>query len=97
MARGDPSKSKIRSYFIKPFMMNKITFHTGAKGGDETMVPHKGKRAGPLRQFIPRKPHSTGVKLHMLADAVHPFVTDIVFVRRPKSEEIRGALGGGGR
>ena len=32
MAHGYPSKSKIRSYFIKPFMMNKTTFHTGTKG-----------------------------------------------------------------
>ena len=32
MAHGYPSKSKIRSYFIKRFMMNKTTFHTGAKG-----------------------------------------------------------------
>ena len=32
MAHGYPSKSKIRSYFIKPFMMNKTTFRTGAKG-----------------------------------------------------------------
>ena len=27
--------------------------------GDETIVPHKGKRAGKLRQFVPRKPHGT--------------------------------------
>ena len=32
MAHSYPSKSKIRSYFIKPFMMNKTTFHTGAEG-----------------------------------------------------------------
>ena len=45
--------------------------------GDETVVPHKGVRAGPLRQFIPRKPHSTGVKLYVLADAVEPYVTNV--------------------
>ena len=33
------------------------------------MVPHKGIRAGPLRMFIARKPHSTGIKLYCLADA----------------------------
>ena len=45
--------------------------------GDETVVPHKGVRAGPLRQFIPRKPHSTGVKIYVLADAVEPYVTNV--------------------
>ena len=40
--------------------------------GTETIVPHKGKRAGPLRQFIPRKPHSTGVKLYVVVDACTP-------------------------
>ena len=34
--------------------------------GDETMVPHKGLFV--IRQFIPRKPHSTGVKLYALCD-----------------------------
>ena len=37
MAHGYPSKSKIRSYFIKSFMMNKTTFHTGAKGTATTL------------------------------------------------------------
>ena len=45
--------------------------------GDETVVPHKGVRAGPLRQFIPRKPHSTRVKLYVSADAVEPYVTNV--------------------
>ena len=48
-----------------------------AAAGDESIVPHKGKRAGPMRQFIPRKPHSTGIKLYVLGDSVHPFITDI--------------------
>ena len=39
MAPGYPSKSKIRSHFIKPFMMNKTTFHTGAKGGGDCHHP----------------------------------------------------------
>ena len=45
--------------------------------GDETVVPHKGVRAGPLRQSIPRKPHSTGVTLYVLAVAVEPYVTNV--------------------
>ena len=45
--------------------------------GDETVVPHKGIRARPLRQFILRKPHSTGVKLYVLVDVVEPYVTNI--------------------
>ena len=44
---------------------------------DESIVPHKGKQAGPMRMFIPRRPRSTGIKLFVLADSVHPFVTDI--------------------
>jgi hypothetical protein len=36
--------------------------------GDESLVPHKGKLAGLIRQFIPRKPHPTGVKLYCLCD-----------------------------
>ena len=39
--------------------------------------PTKRKRAGPMRQFIPRKPHSTGIKLYVLGDSVHPFITDV--------------------
>ena len=45
--------------------------------GDETVVPHRKVRAGPLRQFIPRRPHLTGVKLYVLADAVEPYVTNV--------------------
>ena len=40
------------------------------------MVPHKGIRAGPLRMFIARKPHSTGIKLYCLADATSGYVVD---------------------
>ena len=30
-----------------------------------------------MRQFIPRTPHSTGVRLYVLADAVEPYVTNV--------------------
>ena len=45
--------------------------------GDETIVPFKGKRAGNLRQFVPRKPHSTGLKLYCLADSVNSYTVDV--------------------
>ena len=45
--------------------------------GDATIVPHKGKRAGKLRQFVPRKPHSTGLKLYCMSDAVRPCIMDM--------------------
>ena len=32
MAHGYPSKSKMRSYFMKQFVMNKTTFHIGTNG-----------------------------------------------------------------
>ena len=48
-----------------------------AATGDETIVPFKGKRAGNLRQFVPRKPHSTGLKLYCLADGVHAYIVDV--------------------
>ena len=35
----------------------------GAATGDETLVPHTGLRAGPLKMYIVRKPHNTGIKL----------------------------------
>ena len=49
----------------------------GAALGDESVVPHKGIRAGPLRMFIARKPHSTGIKLYCLADATSEYVVDV--------------------
>ena len=49
----------------------------GAACGDESVVPHKGIRSGPLRTFIARKPHSTGIKLYCLADATSGYVVDI--------------------
>ena len=49
----------------------------GAACGDESVVPHKGIRAGPLRMLIARKPHSTGIKLYRLADATSGYVVDM--------------------
>ena len=49
----------------------------GAACGDESVVPHKGIRAGPLRMFIVRKPPSTGIKLYCLADATSGYVVDM--------------------
>ena len=50
----------------------------GAACGDESVVPHKGIRAGPLRMFIARKPHSTkSSKLYCLADATSRYVVDM--------------------
>ena len=36
--------------------------------GDESVVPHNGGRCLGLRQYNARKPHSTGIKLHFLAN-----------------------------
>ena len=40
--------------------------------GDESIVPHKGLFL--FRQFIPRKPHTTGVKLYLLCDAQDRYI-----------------------
>ena len=53
----------------------------GAACGDESMVPHKGICAAPLRMFIARKPHSTGIKLYCLADATSGYVVDMYLYR----------------
>ena len=42
---------------------------------DEAIAPHKGK--GPMRMYIPRKLHATGVKLYVLADYTAPYVLNI--------------------
>ena len=49
----------------------------GAACGDESVVLHKGIRAGPLRMFIARNTHSTGIKLYCLADATSGYVVDM--------------------
>lgn len=45
--------------------------------GDEILVPHKGKKAGGMRQFIPRKPHPTGIKLYALCDGTSAYCADV--------------------
>ena len=45
--------------------------------GDETLVPHTSLRAGPLKMYIVRKPHNTGIKLYCLADAGTGYIVDM--------------------
>ena len=47
--------------------------------GDETVVPHKVLFV--IRQFIPRKPHSTGVKLYALCDAQSHYIWHVYLYR----------------
>ena len=47
--------------------------------GDETVVPHKGLFV--IRQFIPRKPHPTGVKLYALCDAQSHYIWHVYLYR----------------
>ena len=61
-----------------------------AAAGDEAIVPGKGKKAGPLRHFIPRRPHSTGIKLYVLGDAAYPFVTNVYLYASKKAQVHRG-------
>ena len=49
----------------------------GAVFGDEAVVPHSGGRRLGLRQYIARKPHSTGIKLCVLADNGGGYVFDV--------------------
>ena len=49
----------------------------GGACGDESVVPHKRMLAGPLKMFIARKPHPTGIKLYCLADATLGYVVDM--------------------
>ena len=49
----------------------------GGACGDESVVPHKGMLAGPLRMFITRKPHLIGIKLYCVADATWGYVVDM--------------------
>ena len=46
---------------------------------DETVVPHKGLFL--IRQFIPRKPHSTGVKLYALCNAQSHYIWHLYLYR----------------
>ena len=49
----------------------------GAATGGETLVPHMGLRAGPLKMYIMRKPHNTGIQLYCLADAGTGYIADV--------------------
>ena len=49
----------------------------GAATGDETLVPHRDLRAGPLKMYVVRKPHNTGIKLYCLADAGTGYIVDM--------------------
>ena len=57
---------------------------------DEVVASHKGKRAGLLRQFIPRKPQSTGLKLYVLADGPGPYLYHMYLYTGNSSEERTG-------
>ena len=52
-----------------------------AATGDEAIVPTTSKKAKPFRQYIPRKPHSTGLKLYVLSDGGAAFVYHVYFFR----------------
>ena len=58
----------------------------------EAIVPHKGKKVGPLRQFIPRMPHNVGMKLYVLGAAVYPFVTNVYLYASKKTQVQAGGL-----
>ena len=45
--------------------------------GDESVVPHKGPLAGPLKMFFAPKPHPTEIKWYCLADATWGYVVDM--------------------
>lgn len=68
-----------------------------AMAGDEMLVPFKGHSAGPIRQYIPRKPHNTGIKLYALVDSMNIFCIDLYLytstavIEHPTSHS--GALG----
>ena len=47
--------------------------------GDESIVPHKGLFL--FRQFIPRKPHTSGVKLYLLCDAQDRYIWHVYLYR----------------
>ena len=49
----------------------------GGACGDESVVPQQGMLAGPLKMFIARKPHPTGIKCYCLADATWGYVVDM--------------------
>ena len=52
-------------------------FRGGGGCGNESVVPHKGLLAGPIKMFIARKPHPTGIELYCLADATWGYEVDM--------------------
>ena len=45
--------------------------------GDQALVAHTGGRSIGIRQYIARKPHSTGIKFYVLCDNTHGCVLDV--------------------
>ncbi|XP_029844027.2 piggyBac transposable element-derived protein 3-like [Ixodes scapularis] len=71
-----------RAYKIKPVLEHirskcKATESENLFSIDEMMIPYKGKKAGNLRQYLPKKPKKWGFKLFVLAGVsgmVHDFI-----------------------
>ena len=53
---------------------------------DEAVAPHKGRRTGGIIQYIPRKPHSTGIKLYVLCDSVSGYVLQVYLYTGKKGQ-----------
>ena len=49
----------------------------GGVCGNEAVVPHTGSNWHELRQYIARKPHSTGIKVYVLCDNTYGYVFDV--------------------
>jgi hypothetical protein len=55
---------------------------SGFLSGDETIVPHRGRKSVAIRVYVPRKPHPTGIKLFLVADAEGWYTYDILLYTR---------------
>ena len=53
---------------------------------DEAVAPHKGRRFGGIIQYIPRKPHSAGIKLYVLCDSVSGYVLQVYLYTGKKGQ-----------
>ena len=67
----------------------------GAATGDETLVPHTGLRASPLKMYIVRKSHNTGIKLYCLADAGTGYILDVYLYTGSRGVRCRHGCGTG--